>query len=235
MKTIAIIDDNRSIRSAIRTMIEHNFPKQFNFDEASGIVQGFQLLRKKKFDIVLLDVEMDDGTGVEMMESFGDFDFKLIFVTGHKEYALNAIKLRATDYILKPINPLELVKVINSVLLEDETKLDIDSSKILINSLDSTVIVESGEIIRCEADGGYTSVYLSNGKKVFSSRNLKYFEERLDKNKFLRIHHAHLINSDFILEVSRHGNDGVILKNQDKIPISVRKKSVLSDFLSKFK
>lgn len=236
MKRIAVIDDNSAIRKALINMVQHNFPDQFEFEEASGVIEGFSLLKNKNFDIVLLDIEMNDGTGLELIESFREANFRLIFITGHKEYALNAIKLNAFDYILKPVNPLELIKVLTKALekKKDDSKEIVTQQRILVKSHEATTIVEAQEIVRCEADGGYTSVYLSNGNRLLSSKNLRYFEERLDSTIFLRIHHAHLINSNFIKEISRHGNNGVVLKNDDKVPISVRKKSVINDFLMGF-
>lgn len=231
MKKIAIIDDNLSIRSAIAEMIKFNFPDQFVFREAGGIVEGYKLLTSEDLDIVLLDVEMGDGTGLELIEALGAFNFKLVFVTGYRDYAVEAIKHRAKDYILKPINPLELIKTMNILLNELEQERETRNEKILIRQQEATYVLDCENVIRMAADGPYTQLVLTDGRKFLSSKNLKHYEDFLQGRNFMRVHHSHLVNMDQVEQFSRHLNDGIVMVNGDRVPVSTRRKKEILDYL----
>ena len=228
MKKIAIIDDNKAARSALRKIIDFNFKNIFEIKEANSVLSGHQLISDFQPDIVMLDVEMGDGTGLDLVNLLTKVDFKLIFVTAHKNYALEAIKHRPYAYLLKPINPFEFVKTINTLLSENIETTSVD--KIAIKNQDNIVLVDVADIIYCKADGSYTEV-ITNKKQHLSSKNLKHFESILKESNFLRVHNSHLINANYIESFNRHKQTGLTLKNGEKIPVSSRKIKIISEYL----
>ncbi|MEY8848678.1 LytR/AlgR family response regulator transcription factor [Psychroserpens sp. XS_ASV72] len=231
MRKIAIIDDNKSVRSAMASILEHNFKNLFEIKQAQSVLKGHQLILEFKPDIVLLDIEMGDGTGLDLIHLFSNIDFKLIFITAHKEYALKAIKLRPYGYLLKPINPFDLIKIINFILSEkpQETTQQ-DSKKIVVKNQDKSIVLETENIIRLQADGAYTKILTTNGKYL-ASKNLKHFCELLKESSFLRVHHSHLVNPNFIKTFHRHAQCGLTLKNGETIPVSSRKSTTITSYL----
>ena len=146
MKKIAIIDDNKAARSALRKIIDFNFKNIFEIKEANSVLSGHQLISDFQPHIVLLDVEMGDGTGLDLVNLLTKVNFKLIFVTAHKNYALEAIKHRPYAYLLKPINPFEFVKTINTLLSENIETTSVD--KIAIKNQDNIVLVDVADILK---------------------------------------------------------------------------------------
>lgn len=231
MKKLAIIDDNKSVRSAMASILEHNFKNVFEIKQAHSVLKGHKLLAEFNPDVVLLDIEMGDGTGLDLVYLLPDINFKLIFITAHKEYAIQAIKFRPYDYLLKPINPFDLIKIINVILTENPLESEQRKSKrITIKNQDKTILLETKDIIRLEADGAYTKI-ISNSGKHLASKNLKHFSNLLEHSNFLRVHHSHLINTDFIKTFHRHVQSGLTLKNGDKIPVSARKSKIILSYL----
>lgn len=232
MKKIAIIDDNRSVRDALKNIISHNFKKVFEIKEANGVLAGHQLIEEFNPDIVLLDIEMGDGTGLDLVNLFTEINFKLVFITAHKEYAIQAIKHRPYGYLLKPINPFDLIKLLKQIqeeLVEPKAAVAV-KDKIVIKNQDSSVLIDKQDIIRCEADGSYTKIITKEGE-FLASKNLKYYCEMLADSNFLRVHHAHFVNTEFIKSFERHLQSGITLKNGDKIPVSSRKVKEILEFL----
>ncbi|WP_456437457.1 LytR/AlgR family response regulator transcription factor [Psychroserpens sp.] len=232
MKKVAIIDDNKAARDAIRSSIEHNFKNKFEIKEANNVSSGHNLILEFQPDIVLLDMEMGDGTGLDLIQLFPEINFKLVFITAHKDYAIKAIKHRPHAYLLKPFNPFDLIKIINQLISEnksiEQSNKTID--KIAVKNQDTTILIDIKDIIRCEADGSYTKI-TTHENHYMASKNLKHFENLLKSSNFLRVHNTHLINTNFIQEFNRHVQSGITMKNGDKIPVSTRKTKEISTFL----
>jgi two-component system LytT family response regulator len=232
MKNIAIIDDNKAAREAIFNIIEYNFKNKFELNQANSVSSGHQLIAEFKPDIVFLDMEMGDGSGLDLIHLLSEINFKLVFITAHKEYAIKAIKHRPHAYLLKPVNPFDLIKVINELISEkkpiEQSNKTID--KIAIKNQDTTVLIDIKCIIRCEADGSYTKITTLKNQYM-ASKNLKHFERLLKSSNFLRVHNTHLINANFIQEFNRHVQSGITMNNGDKIPVSTRKVKEVSSFL----
>lgn len=229
MIKIAIIDDNKGARSAIKNILEFNFVDTFKIEEANSVLSGHKLILEFKPEIVLLDIEMADGSGLDLLALFENLPFKVIFITAHKEYAIQAIKYRPFDYLIKPINPFDLIKITNHLLKQSSSSQSND--KIVIKNHDTTILLEQNEIIRCEADGAYTKIITVSDVHV-ASKHLKHFEEVLSRTCFLRVHNTHLININFVKIFNRHLQNGIIMTNGDKVPVSVRKVKDISAFLN---
>jgi len=237
-----IIDDEATVRNAISSLLGDYFPEIRIIATAGTVEEGFESIVKHKPDLVFLDIELPDGTGFDLLRKFQQIPFKIIFVTGHQEYALDAIKVSALDYVLKPIDTDELrhaVEKAGEIISQEEQKLkfqalneNLQSKKVLkriiLHTSDHLQLVSVSDIIRAEADSNYTSFSLANGKHVLVSRTIKEFESLLSGSGMIRVHQSHLVNINYIDRFVKKDGGYILLKEGTKIPVSPNlKKQVL--------
>ena len=207
---------------------------------ANGVVSGAKVIKDLKPDLVFLDIQMPDGTGFDLLEIIGEADFKLIFTTASDEFAIKAFKFSAIDYLLKPIDPDDLITAVEKVESQKAptSRLDLlkenlnQPKKIALNTVDKIHIVEIKNVIRLESNINYTRFHFEDKTKLLVTKTLKEFDKMLSDQNFIRIHQSHLVNTSFIKEFAKQ-NGEVILKDGTKIPVSTRKKSALMDMISK--
>lgn len=238
MVKIAIIDDEKNVRIVIKKMLHLLFPDCEIVAEAASIKEALNCIPQSKPDIVLLDIELEDGTGFTLLKQLPNLDFKLIFITAFNQYAIKAFKVNALDYILKPIEPSELENAISKAkeLISSEEVLkkqldnldDFENSTIVIKTTEATHFVNVEDIIYCKADGSYTYIYTKN-QTIFTSKNLKYFEDLLSNLIFIRTHQSYLVNKT---EISSIKDKTILLKNNTEIPISVRRKTQITSIFN---
>ncbi len=241
MLKIVVIDDEKNVRIVIKKLLS-----LIDFDhaivgEAASIQDAKLLLQSTKPDVVLLDIQLEDGTGFELLNQLDDFDFKLIFITAFNEYAIKAFKFNALDYILKPIDPDELKNAINkakqtltsentlkSLLenLEENEKSEIQ--KLVIKTTEQTYFISINEIFYFQSDGSYSKIFAKD-LTLLASKNLKYFQDLVPAELFIRTHQSYLVNKTHIAGLK--GNS-ILLKNDLEIPISVRKKTAIKKLLN---
>lgn len=243
---LAVIDNENEVRKGLKLMLQHNFPDA-EIVEADGVKTGIELIVHENPDLVLLDVEMNDGTGIDLLKKLNQRPFEVIFITAFAKYAIEALRLSAIDYLLKPVDPLELVKAVNKAM----DKLDKDSlgsklelldqnlkqlnggnRKILLKDMESIHLIKIDDIMRCEADGNYTRFYITGRSSIMVSKNLKEYEGLLGNN-FLRVHNSHLVNVNFITRIDKINGGSVEMTDGIDIPVSVRKRERLLEFLNK--
>lgn len=241
MNTV-IIDDEVSVRNSIKALLTENFPDINILCTAGSVEEGFTAVSAHKPDLVFLDIEMPDGTGFDILRRFSHIPFKVIFVTGHQEYALNAIKVSALDYILKPVDNDELLKAVKKAreIIDHEGEQlkfqalseNLQSKKVLkriiLHTSDQLQLVSVSDIIRAEADSNYTFFCLADGKRVLVSRTIKEFENLLSGSGMIRVHQSHLVNINHIDRFFKKDGGYLLLKDASKIPVSpTLKKKVL--------
>jgi two-component system LytT family response regulator len=195
---------------------------------------GIALIEDYRPDIVFLDISMPFMSGFELIQKLKYRDFKLVFTTAHREYALEAIKNKAYDYLLKPIDIEDLKKCLNNIAtdIEPERKTDAERELIEILVKDGIIYLKQKEIVRLEAAGSYTTFYLDNGTKHTASKNLKEYENLLSPSAFYRCHQSHIIN---LYKVAKFvSNDGFFAQmvNGNLVDISKKNKAV---FIEKLK
>ena len=207
--------------------------------------EGIELINKHKPDLVFLDIEMPNISGLELLNSFTNPEFRVVFVTAHDTYAVEAFRLCALDYLLKPVDSDDIVRTVMKIRKDIERNQDSLSiqmsqiekllnnnhsagTKIGIGMADKIVFINIGDIIYCEASGSYTKVFLQDGSKLLSSKSIGSFENMLSHHKFFRIHHSCLINLEQIKEFQRHTGGVVIMANNMQLEVSQRKRK---DFL----
>lgn len=236
-----IIDDIPEAITVLKSDLENYCVNIDVVGSAEGVVSGAKLIRELKPDLVFLDIQMKDGSGFDLLEIVSDAHFKLIFTTASDEYAVKAFKFSAVDYLLKPIDPDELMDAVSRVESQDKPTQRIDllkenfikTKRIALNTLEKIHIVNVEEILRCESNINYTMFYFTDGSKLLVTKTLKEFDNLLSGHNFIRVHQSHLINTAFIKEFLK--SDGIIvMKDGTRVPVSTRKKQVLMDMISNF-
>ncbi|HRG93695.1 MAG TPA: LytTR family DNA-binding domain-containing protein, partial [Chitinophagaceae bacterium] len=198
---ILLVDNEKTVRETLATMVQNWSNGMHQIEEAAGVKEGVSTINQLKPDIVLLDVEMDDGTGFDLLQQIPQPGFQLIFTTAHNEYAIQAFRYSAIDYLLKPVDPAELRQALERAMIQIsqqtmQQQLTIllqqlggrtDTEKqIVLKDVDKTYFIKIRDILFCEAEGSYTKFYLSNAEPVFVSRNLRSYEEILAPAGFIR-------------------------------------------------
>ncbi len=243
-----IIDDESDAVEFIASIIEEYCKDVELLGSANSAREGADLIREKQPELVFLDVEMPHGTGFDLLESFPEKNFDVIFITAYNHYAIQAIKYSAVDYILKPINIEELVQAVEKVnenrFVPKDRELNYDAllqnlktgtpSKLAIPTSEGMEFLNTRDIIRIEADRSYSWFYLKDGKKILVSRNLKEYQELLDERYFFRAHNSHLINLDYVKKYVRQYGGSIVMEDGSSVPISRTKKDIFMKKIAQF-
>jgi len=239
-----IIDDEPKGRNILLQLITLHFPQVKVVATGASADEGLNLIDMHKPDVVFLDVEMPGKTGFDMLKEIGDIDFKVIFVSAHNHYALNAIKLSALDFLLKPVDIEDLGKAIQRLnapnvhsarqvpnLLQQIQLPKSNFGKIAIASVNAIEFVNINDIIYCKADNVYTEVHLRDGT-ITATKNLKDFDDILSAHSFFRVHHSYLINMNHIKKYIKGEGGTVIMNNDAEIEVSRRRKAAFLELLA---
>lgn len=246
IKTI-IIDDEPAAVNVLSMLLKKHCEEDVEIIAVTNSPQtGKTLIEEKKPELVFLDIEMPGMSGIDLLRSCRETNFRVVFITAFDNYALEAFRSKAIDYLLKPVEADDIINVVAKI------KNDINSNEKIINDkldylhtlfsqnnkhletrigigmADKIVFLNISEIMYCEAQGAYTNVYLKDGRKVMASRSLGEFEIQLSSNKFFRIHHSTLINLKYIKEFQRFDGGYIVMDNDIKLEVSQRKRK---DFL----
>jgi two-component system LytT family response regulator len=245
-KKLLIIDDENRTREFVKKIID-SFQLDIEvFTDGENVETGIEAINRIKPDIVLLDIQMPDGTGFDVLSSIETKNFEVIFITAYQEYAIKAIKFSALDYILKPIDSEELHSSIITAMdalefkREDDQYLALENNiqatnrrKLVLKTQESVFVVDLSEIVRCEADKNYTFFYLNSGKKILVSRTLKDYETMLNGYGFFRIQQSHLINLEYLDRYDKTQGGAIIMKDGVSVPLSSAKKEQFFKLLEK--
>ncbi len=236
---IVIIDDEERARKSITGILKLSSLDHEVVAEADCVKAGIEAIRKHKPDLILLDIDMPDGTGFDLLKAMDYIDFKVIFITAYQEFAVRAFEFSAIDYILKPADPKKLLDAITRAkqLVEQENinlklnalfanldNVNPDSKKLVLKTAEKIYLISTQDIIRCESDMGYTQFFLADGKKILISKILKDYDILLDGLGFFRIHQSHLVNLKYIDYYDKTEGGSVRMKDTSMLPLSRRKK-----------
>jgi len=232
-----IIDDIEQARITLKKDLQVYAPDVTIIGEANGVVEGAKLLKTLKPDIVFLDIQMQDGSGFDLLDILKDIPFKIIFITASDAHAIKAFRYAAIDYLLKPVDPDELtasLKKFREQKLNENEKYQLlnDSLKnhqkpherLALHTQDKIHIVNITDILRCESNVNYTEFYFANGKKLLVTKTLKDFEDLLNDQGFYRVHQSHLVNTKFIKEFVKTDGGYLIMNDGCNVPVSTRKR-----------
>lgn len=231
-----IVDDEQNAVDALVAMLKKKFVQQVavcgSNTKASKAIEEIDISMP---DVLFLDVEMPEMTGLDLLKHFPERNFHVIFTTAYEKYALPALKAAATDYLVKPLSPQDVYDALQKcaekkVINEVATK--VLSHKISLHLAHEILLVDVDDIVRIEANNNYSHFYFTNRPKIIVSKTLKEFEEQLTVHNFFRIHQSHLINLKFVEAVKSNDGDYVLLQYGHRVEISRRKKG---DFLQRLK
>jgi two-component system LytT family response regulator len=240
MRTL-VVDNEADIRQSVVDLITAFCPDITEIVEANSVDSGIAKILSYKPDVVFLDVELGDGTAMDLLSKLDKIDFHLIFITAHNKYAIDAFRFSAIDFLLKPINPEELMLTIEKIKKHNNLRLNEQieilkevitttnqaEKKIVLRDNESIFFVKVSDIIRCESDKSYTKFILQHQKPIIVSKGLKEYEEMLEKFGFVRTHQSHLINMSKIIRFDKADGGSIVLENNDVVPVSQRKKEFI--------
>lgn len=239
-----IIDDEQGCRETLDLLLKRNFDYIDIVDHANSAAEGMKSIMEHQPDLVFLDIEMPEKNGFDMLMSIGNINFEVIFVTAYNQYALKAIKFCALDYILKPVDELDLIKAVERAKDKINIGVENEQLKLLLNNTQNdkpkTIALPTAEkiefvsvndIIRCKGENNYTSIILTSGKSILISKTLKEYDTLLSDYGFLRIHQSHLVNSRHIKAYFKNDGGYLEMKDGEKVSISRTKKDTVLEFL----
>lgn len=236
MMQAVVIDDDKGCRKTIEDILQENCPDIQITGQAASVEEGKQTIIKNKPDLLFLDIELTDGNAFDLLAEIKDIGFHVIFITAFDQYAIQAIRHSAIDYILKPIDPDLFLKAVNKArqintnndLLARQVKLLIDNrnnfNKIALPTIDGLRFINIDDIIYCKSEANYTWVYLKNNENFLVTKTLKEYDETLSKNNFVRIHQSYLININYVERYVKGKGGSVIMSDGTEILVSRRKK-----------
>jgi two-component system, LytTR family, response regulator len=241
---ILIIDNEQPIREALRAMIL-KVDNSCEIQEAEGVQSGLAKIADFKPEILFLDIEMDDGTGFDLLKKINAPTFQLIFTTAFNQYAMQAFKFSAIDYLMKPVDPIELSNSLSrasqnisqrnlhrqlEVLMQQLPGKSVQDGQIVLKDLDTTYFVKISDIMYCMAEGAYTQFFVRQSDPILVSKNLHSYEELLTPSGFIRTHHSCLVNPVHIKMYDRK-TESLVLEGGHTVPVSQRKKDTVIQIL----
>jgi two-component system, LytTR family, response regulator len=243
IKAIHIEDEPRNIELLQLLVQKHCAQSVVLAGSAQNMTDAIALIKQQRPQLIYLDIELSKGNAFELLEQLAPVDFEVIFVTAFNEYAVRAFRHHAVDYLLKPISSSEFKEATARAVERIEKKdtgihvmeaismlrQGIAPSKIGIPVSDGLLFVHAKEIVRAEASGSYTLVYLLGGKTQMVVKSLKDMEDILPASSFIRVHHSWVINSSYIKKYFRGKHSYMEMEDGSTVPVSIRKKG---DFLS---
>lgn len=246
MRTL-IIEDEPAVLKEIQWLLKQE--REFNvLGAATNVKDALVLIRATDPELILMDIQLTDGTAFDLLNQLEQISFRIIFITAYHHFAIRAIKYGALDYLLKPLDETELKSTLqriinekNGGLLQSPEQLSVLTSQIAVkeNDLDSRIVLHTlefmqvlqlKEIIYCQSEGGYTNFFLSEGRKIMISRPLKFYDELLPEKWFLRPHQSYLVNVLYVDKFLRTGT--IILKDKKEIPVASRRKEYIIQHIS---
>ena len=215
---------------------------------ARNVADAIALIKKVKPQLVYLDIELNRGNAFELLEELheaNEMNFQVVFITAFNEYAVKAFRYSAIDYLLKPISIDELkeasIRALNKInqlsgngnILEaiNQLKINLNTTKIGIPVTDGILFLKTEDIVRIEAKGSYSILYLSDGKKITSTKNLGDFESILPEGIFFRVHNSWIINLKYLRKYYRGKSSYMEMEDGSTVAVSIRKKGKFLDFL----
>ncbi|MEQ9375565.1 MAG: LytTR family DNA-binding domain-containing protein [Imperialibacter sp.] len=237
-----VIDDESAFIGNLEAMLEAK-PNDIQLvGAARSVEEGLQKIDELEPDLVFLDIQMEDGTGFDLLQRCDRRDFKVVFVTAYDQFAIEAFRFSAIDYLLKPVVSDDLWAAVDkaklemekskfefqiSILMDNIHELSKDKKKLVLREAETLHVIKLEEILWCTAEGSYTTFHLIDGQKIMVSTHLKEYEAMLEKNGFFRVHRSYLVNVGKIKKFDKREGGIIYLEGNVTLPVSVRKKERL--------
>ncbi len=247
MLNTVIIDDEVHIRDSLTKLLARYCPQVSVTGMAGSVTDGIRVIREFHPDLVLLDIQLEDGTGFDILNALPSVDFKVIFITAYDQYAVQAFRFSAVDYLLKPVNPEMLAASVRraenlikehqilqmKALQENLKNIDHQNKKIILKTTENIYLLELKSITCCESDDNYTKVYTTEGDRILVSRTLKEYDEMLNGCGFYRVHKSFLVNLAHVRRFEKQDGGFIVLTNDLKVPVASRKREEVLGLLEK--
>jgi two-component system LytT family response regulator len=237
MTRAIIIDDEQHCINRLSGLLEEHCKDTVHLmDSFQSVEEGIAAIKKFQPDLVFLDVQIHDKTGFDLLKQLDEINFELIFTTAFEKYAVQAFKFSAIDYLLKPVDKDDLMLAVQKLnqknsKAEASGKLEVlfhnlkgQSKRICVPVINGLVFLQVSDIIRCESDVNYTTIFLKDKQKLMVAKTLKEFEEMLTEYNFFRVHNSHLINLSYIKNYVKGKGGYVVLNDGSEIEVSSRRK-----------
>ncbi len=250
MITAILVDDDKNLREGMKALLSRYAPEIMILGEAENVSDAVSVIDGLNPQVVFLDIQLADGTGFDILEKLteknGKIASQVVFITAHEQYAIKAFRFSALDFLLKPVDPDELQKVIEKIkntvkkndtfshidlLLENIRKKVDNFKRIALSTTDGIHLFDVSDIIRCESTDNYTTFHIRNSKPILISKTLKEYEELLSEQGFERIHQSHLINLAYLKSYIKKDGGYVVMADNSNLPVSQRKKDRLQEIL----
>ncbi|MDX1629175.1 MAG: LytTR family DNA-binding domain-containing protein [Fulvivirga sp.] len=229
MLNAIIVEDEKHSRETLKNLITEFCEGVTIMGMAENVEQAIREIESKKPDLVFLDIELQTGTGFDVLKALDYLHFDVIFTTAFEHYAIKAIKFSSIDYLLKPIDIDELQQAIDKARQKKGSEKHKDQLELLLKNLnhsstknriclstsDGIEFIQVNDIVLCEANGSYTNFYIEPDQKLVVSKNLKEYERLLEDHQFMRVHNSFLINLGKVKKFVK-SEGGYILMNNDK-------------------
>jgi two-component system LytT family response regulator len=244
---VLIIDDESKARSLLSTILKESITELTTLLEASTLLEGIELIKNNKIEVLFLDIEMPQHSGLELFDFIPveSVNFEIIFTTAYSEYAIKAFEFSAIDYLLKPLRPSKVKEALEKAskslsqnqlqqrLLELKNSLSSDKfSKLALPVEDGVLFIKLDEIYVLEADAMYTNFHLTKNRKILISKPMKYFSDLLEsKELFYKPHRSYLVNLKYLQKVVKKDGTYIEMENEMRIPVSKEKRDELISLL----
>jgi two-component system, LytTR family, response regulator len=241
-----LIDDEEASLEMLEILLKKNCPQISEIHLANNAQEASVMILRKKPDIVFTDIKMPGLSGIDLLNSFPEKNFKSIIVTAFPDFGIEAVKAGANDYLIKPIISYELIDAVQKItLLISKERIAITSAKIepvadhkhseklLIKDLNGTILINYDDIIFFEAINNYTNIHCINGHKYLSPKTLKFHEGATHHPSFYRIHKSFLINVDYVDKYVAGNDRSLYLKGGHLVKVAVNKRGDFRRFLQR--
>lgn len=241
-----IVDDEAASRETLQRYLEKYCPKVEVVDTADSAKTGVVSIENHNPDLVFLDVEMPFGNAFDLLEEIENINFETIFVTAYSNYAIQALNMSASYYLLKPVDIDQLCAAVDKVYKQKEKNEVAVHSKILFDNIQSSNkqlqkivlpqmegfdVVFVKDIVRCQANDNFTDFHFVDGKKTMVCRTLKHFEEILSDFDFVRTHKSHMVNIQHVSKYLKGKGGQLVMSDGSVVDVSPkRKKDVMNNF-----
>ncbi|MEM6642537.1 MAG: LytTR family DNA-binding domain-containing protein [Bacteroidota bacterium] len=243
-----IVEDEKKARNFLRKLIETECPFLEVVGESGTIEESIEQIDALAPDILFLDIQLGDRLSFEILRKVDFEKLKIIFVTAYEQYAMEAFRFSAVDYLHKPIDPDLLVKAVDKAVVrldERRSKLELEvlihnfsakpqDRKLVLNTMDAAHVINLSEIIFCQSEGNYTRFFLEKEKQILTSKTLKEYEIQFGNAGFMRVHKSFLINLEQLRTFNKKEGGLIIMKDGSKIPLAVRKKEAFLNTFSQW-
>lgn len=244
VRTVLVDDEVASIR-VLKKLLSAYCPEVSIVGEANSVQSAIEIISSSSPDLVLLDIAINNETAFDLLNSLNNTEFQIIFVTASDNHAVRAFKFSAVDYLLKPVDATDLQKAIKKVakrsherevlenlkaLQENIQALKVSDQKMAVPTMNGLSFVVMKDIVRLEASGSCTKIYLSNGKQLLTTRIIKEYEELLPATVFYRVHNAHIINLNWVRNYQKGRGGSVHMEDGTSIEVAFRRRD---DFLKR--